>query len=57
MYIFINYMGRILRIFCWAKKALLFDALIKKPFLTQIIFDGGSISARSKSQYTIGYTI
>ena len=31
----------------WAKKALLFAALIKKPFLTQLIFGGGSISSRS----------
>ena len=29
--------------------ALLFAALIKKPFLTQLIFGGGPINARSGS--------
>ena len=31
----------------WAKKAISFAALIKKTFLTQLIFGGGSINARS----------
>ena len=31
----------------WAKKALLFTALIKKPFLTQLIFGGGQMNDNS----------
>ena len=34
----------------WAKIALLFASLIKKPFITQLIFGGGPINTQNAAR-------